>query len=128
MLIIMVQEHTPYSNSWQVKIHDLCKVSCICSSYAFSFIRPNELLNMWGNAKVWLYFIMHFPSLWNMICFEKHFLAVSEKQPIVFLKQPIVSPLANLDKAVMNSYAWLQLSIFFQNPLWVKYAFFVPLN
>jgi len=40
-----------------------------------------------------------------MICFEKHFLAVSEKQPIVFLKQPIVSPLANLDKAVMNSYA-----------------------
>ena len=24
----------------------LCKVSCICSSYAFGFIRPNELLNM----------------------------------------------------------------------------------
>jgi len=24
----------------------LCKVSCICSSYAFGFIRPNEILNM----------------------------------------------------------------------------------
>jgi len=33
----MVEEHTPYSNCWQVKIHDLCKVSCICSSYAFGF-------------------------------------------------------------------------------------------
>ena len=45
-VMLMVQEHTPYSNSWQVKIHDLCKGSCICSSYAFGFIRPNELLNM----------------------------------------------------------------------------------
>ena len=46
MLTIVVQEHTPYSNSWQVKIHDLCKISWICSSYAFGFIRPNELLNL----------------------------------------------------------------------------------
>jgi len=45
-VMLMVQEHTPYSNSWQVKLDDLCKVSCICSSYDFGFIRPNELLNM----------------------------------------------------------------------------------
>jgi len=24
----------------------ICKVSCICYSYAFGFIRPNEILNM----------------------------------------------------------------------------------
>jgi len=45
-VMFIVQEHTPYSNSWQVKIHDLCKVSCICSSYTFGFIRPNEILIM----------------------------------------------------------------------------------
>ena len=33
-----------------------------------------------------------------------------------------------VQKAVMISYAWLQLFLFFHNPLWVKYAFFVPLN
>ena len=38
-VMLLVQEYTPYSNSWQVKIHDLCKVSCICSSYAFGFIK-----------------------------------------------------------------------------------------
>ena len=96
--------------SWHVKIHDLCKVSCICSFYAFGFI-------------------MHFPSLWKMIFFEKwHFLVVSKKQPIVFTKQPIVLPLAHLNKAVMNSYASLQLFLFFHNPLWVKNAFTMPLN
>jgi len=71
-VMFMVLEHTPYSNSWQVKIHDLCKVSCICSSYVFGFIRPKwDSKHAWGNAKVWMYFIMHFPSLWKMICFEK---------------------------------------------------------
>jgi len=33
------------------------------------------------------------------------FLVVSEKQPIVFTKQPIVLPLAHLNKVVMISYA-----------------------
>jgi len=56
------------------------------------------------------------------------FFVVTVRQLIVFTKKPIVLPLAYLNKVVMNSYAWFQLFLFFQNPLWVKYAFIVPLN
>jgi len=31
-------------------------------------------------------------------------------------KQLIVLPLAHVNKVVINSYAWLQLFLFFQNP------------
>ena len=51
-----------------------------------------------------------------------------KKKPIVFMKQSIVLPLAHLNKVIMNSYAWLQLFLFFQNPLWIKNAFTMPLN
>jgi len=69
-----------------------------------------------------------FPITLKVICFEKHSLVVTAKQPIVFIKQLTILPVTSLNKVVMNSYVWLQLFLFFQNPLWVKYAFIVPLN
>ena len=103
----------------------LCKVSCICSSYAFGFIRPNEILNM-------IEVMQRYECI--SLCISHHFeIWFALKNNIFLLSQknnrlPIVLPLEHLNKTVMISYAWLQLFLFFHNPLWVKYAFFVPLN
>ena len=90
------------------KIHDLCKVSCLCSSYAFSLIWPNEFLNVFLLIKLIEVVSMKmyecislciFHQFERLFSFEKHFIV--DKKTIVFTKQPIVFPLEHLNKVVM---------------------------